>query len=345
MTLRVATVLSAREWESRLVAAARSSATVRLVLRAFLPGEVSEQSGSLDVVVVGSETPWATTARLLAWRRDGLSVVGVYPVGDRPAADRLRAAEVDVVLPDDLSAEAMLREIRLIEPAAHRTEGTAPLIAVTGARGAPGRTEVALAVAWNSSGRVPTTLIDADLDAPGLAIRLGIPPRPDLADAVDSVHSDGSLPAGVLHQIGRLAVLPGSHRPGEPSLRPEPIFDVVDAARFSRKVVVDAGPWPANQEVTKAATEAVIVVDGSPLGIVRAATVASEWTGPPPLLVLNRVRMSERTDVVAATRRWTGLEPSAVIPALPSVAKAARSAGIPVRKFRSLLAPLVGTDR
>lgn len=343
MTLRVATVLSAREWESRLVAAARTSATVRLVLRAFLPGEVSEQTDSLDVVVVGSETPWATTARLTAWRRDGLRVVGVHPVGDRPAADRLRAAEVDLVLPDDLGAEGMLREIRLIEPAAHRAEGTAPLVVVTGPRGAPGRTEVALALAWNSSGRVPTTLIDADLDAPAIAIRLGIPPRPDLADAVDSVHGSGSLPAAALHDIGRLAVLPGSHRPGEPPLRPEPIFDVVDAARYSRKVIVDLGPWPANPETTKAATAAVIVAEGSPLGIVRAAAVAAEWTGPPPRLVLNRVRPADRAEVITAIRRWTGLDPVAVIPPIPGIAGSIRGAGAPVRKLRKLLAPL-GTE-
>jgi MinD-like ATPase involved in chromosome partitioning or flagellar assembly len=340
VTLRVATVLSAREWESRLVASARSSATVRLVLRAFLPGEVSEQSESLDVVVVGSETPWATTARLMAWRRDGLRVVGVHPVGDRPAAERLRAAEVDLVLPDDLGAESMLREIRLIEPAAHRAEGNAPLVVVTGARGAPGRSEIALAIAWNSSGRVPTTLIDADLDAPALAIRLGLPPRPDLADAIDSVHSNGSLPAGLLQNIGRLAVLPGSHRPGEPPLRQEPIFDVVDAARYSRKVVVDTGPWPANQEVTKSATEAVVVADGSPLGIVRAAAVAADWTGPLPRLVVNRVRPADRSDVVAAIRRWTGVDPTVLIPPLSGMAAAARGAGAPLRKLRALLAPL-----
>jgi len=344
MTLRVATVLSAREWESRLVAAARSSATVRLVLRAFLPTEVSEQADGLDVVVVGSETPWATTARLNAWRRGGLRVVGVHPAGDRPAADRLRAAEADLVLADDLGAEAMLREIRLIEPAAERVEGTASLVVVTGARGAPGRTEVALALAWNSSGRQPTTLIDADLDAPGIAIRLGIPPRPDLADAVDAVHGAGVLTNELLHRIGRLAVLPGSHRPGEPPLRAEPVFDVVDAARTLGPVVVDAGPWPANQEIIKSATDALIVADGSPMGIVRAAGVTAEWTGPPPRLVVNRVRPIHRTDVENAIRRWTGLAPEACIPPLPGVASAARSAAEPTRRLRGLMAALAASE-
>ncbi|HSM01322.1 MAG TPA: hypothetical protein VK960_02615, partial [Acidimicrobiia bacterium] len=312
--------------------------------RAFLPTEVAEQATSLDVVVVGSETPWATTARLSVWKRDGLRVIGVHPVGDRPAADRLRAAGVDLVLPDDIGAEAMLREIRLVEPAAARDDGTRPLLAVTGARGAPGRTEVALTIAWNVSGRSETVLIDADLDAPAMAIRLGIAPRPDIADAVDAVHARGDLPPSFLHRIGRMAVLPGSHRPGEPPLRPEPIFDVVDAARSSGTTVVDTGPWPANQEIVKAAATAVMVVDSTPVGIVRAATLASSWTGPPPLLVLNRVRRSQRTDATAAVRRWTGLDPIAVIPALPAVVRASRSAAEPVRRLRALLAGVAGNE-
>lgn len=113
MTLRVATVLSAREWEARLVAGARSSASVRLVLRAFRPAEVAERAASLDIVVVGSETPWATPARIGSWLRLGLRVVGVHPVGDRPAAERFRSCGVDLALADDLEAEAMLREIRI----------------------------------------------------------------------------------------------------------------------------------------------------------------------------------------------------------------------------------------
>lgn len=237
----------------------------------------------------------------------------------------------------------MLREIRLVEPAAARDDGTHPLIAVTGARGAPGRTEVALTIAWNLSGRSETVLIDADLDAPAMAIRLGIAPRPDLADAVDAVHAGGGLPPAMLHRIGRLAVLPGSHRPGEPPLRPEPIFDVVDAARSARTTVADTGPWPGNQEVVKAATTAVMVADSSPVGIVRAAVMASSWTGPPPILIFNRVRRSQQTIATAAVRRWTGLDPTAVIPALPAVVRASRSAAEPVRRMRSLLAG-VGDD-
>lgn len=338
MTLRVATVLSAREWESRLVAAARATAGVRLVLRAFLPDEVLDRAGELDAVIVGAEIPWASPARLAAWSRSGVRVVGIHPAGDRPAADRLRTAGADLVLSDDLPADAILREVRLLEPAARREEPAHPLVAVTGARGAPGRTEIALAIAWMAAGSGTTILVDADLDAPGVAIRLGIPPRPDLADAVDAVHATGAVADHLLHPAGRLRVLPGAHRPGEPALRAEPVFDVVDALRVTGSVVVDTGPWIRGSEIVKAATTAVVVVDAAPAGIVRAAGVLAEWAGPPPRLVLNRV-VGPPDDVVRATRRWTGLEPAAVVPFAAAVMGAGRSGAMPTRR---LLKPLMG---
>ena len=330
MTLRVATVLSAREWESRLVAAARASASVRLVLRAFLPDEVLDRSHDLDVVVVGSETPWASAARLGAWMRAGIRVVGIHPVGDRPAAEHLATAGADLVLPDDLPAEAILREIRLIEPAAERSDPTHPLVTVTGAAGAPGRTEISLALAWIAAGRGPCTLVDADLAAPGLAVRLGIPPRPDLADAVDHVHESGTLPDRLIHPVGRLRIITGSHRPGEPALRPEPVFDVIDAARTTAPVIVDAGAWPQGGEIVKAATTAVVVAEASPIGVVRAAAMFGEWAGPPPRLILNRVT-SGAAEAVAAARRWTGLDPVALVAFHSSVMRTSRRGGRPDR--------------
>jgi len=340
MTMRVATVLSAREWEARLVSAARSSASVRLVLRAFLPSEVSDHADDLDAVVVGSETPWATPARLASWRRLGLLVVGIHPTGDRPAAARLHAAQADLVIADDLPVDAMLREIRLLEPAADRAGSTSRLFAVTGARGAPGRTEIAVALAWVLSRSEVTVLIDADLEAPGIAVRLSVAPRPDLADAVDGVHADGVVADGCLHDIGRLRILPGAHRPGEPALRPEPVFDVVDAARSVGRVVVDTGPWPSGIEIVKSATDAIFVIDGSPLGIVRATVVSAEWTGPPPTVIVNRVEPEHRDDVRLAVRRWTGLDPTVLIPPTRQVVGAARSGTAPSRRLLAALAPL-----
>jgi MinD-like ATPase involved in chromosome partitioning or flagellar assembly len=341
MTLRVATVLSARDWEARLVAGARSSASVRLVLRAFRPEEVAERAASLDVVVVGSETPWATPARIASWLRLGLRVVGIHPVGDRPAAERFRSCGVDLALADDLESEAMLREIRMLEPGAARPDAGRPLIAVTGGRGAPGRTEVAVSLAWALSGRGPTTLVDVDLEAPAVAIRLAVSPRPDLTDAVDHVHDTGTLPGRLVHRVGRLDVIPGSHRPAEATPRPEPVFDVVDAARSSSRVIVDTGPWPQANDIVKAADHAVVVVDGSPTGIVRAASLIADWTGPPPRLVVNRITSRGRVDAVRAVRRWTGLEPVVVVPWLRAVPPVARSGAPPPRALLRALRPLI----
>ena len=332
MTLRVATVLSARDWESRLVAAARASASVRLLLRAFLPDEVLDRSGDLDVVVVGSETPWASAARIRAWSRAGLRVTGIHPPGDRPAAERLREAGADLVLPDDLPAETLLREIRLLEPAAARPDATSSCVAVTGARGAPGRTEISLALAWIAAGSSRATLVDADLEAPAIAIRMGIDPKLDLADAVDAVHEEGTVPDRVLHRVGRLGVITGAHRIDEPRLRPEPVFDVIDALRIDGPVVVDTGPWPAGLEIIKSATTTVVVVEASPIGIVRAATILQEWTGPPPRLVVNRVGRSN-LDSVEAARKWTGLDPIGVVRFLPAAMQAARSGSRPSRRM------------
>ncbi len=328
MTLRVATVLSAREWESRLVTAARASASVRLVLRAFLPDEVIDRCGELDVVIVGSETPWASTARLSGWMRAGIRVVGIHPAGDRPAAERLTATGIDLVLADDLPAETILREIRLLEPAADRADPAHPLVAVTGPAGAPGRTEIALAVAWIMAGRGRCILVDADVDAPGIAVRLGISPRPDLADAVDHVHESGMVPDTVIHPAGRLGIVTGSHRPGEPALRPEPVFDVIDALRVVSPVVVDTGTWPLGAETVKAATIAVAVAEASPTGIVRATSLLGDWAGPPPRLVLNRVGPGAR-EALTSVRRWTGLEPAALVPLRRAIMQASRRGARP----------------
>ena len=52
MTVRVATVLSAREWEPMLVAHARETASVKVVLRAFKPADIESHAVDIDVVEV-----------------------------------------------------------------------------------------------------------------------------------------------------------------------------------------------------------------------------------------------------------------------------------------------------
>ena len=51
--------------------------------------------------------------------------------------------------------------------------------------------EIATALAWAASGKGATALVDADLQGPSVAVRLGLPPRPDLADCIDVVLDRG----------------------------------------------------------------------------------------------------------------------------------------------------------
>lgn len=340
MTPRVATVLSAREWESALVALARDTAEVRMVLRAYRPEEVEEEASRLDVVVAGSETSWVTPARIAAWRRRGLRVVGIFPCGDRPARQRLVAAGADEVLADDTPPGSVVRAIRLLRPAAEPAPATrtAPSLVVTGPPGGPGCTEVALAIAWARAGRHRTLLLDLDLDAPCLAIRLGRPPRPDLVDAAEAVHQTGSLPPAAVASCGPLALVAGSTRPADGTLPAHLVDDVAAAACcLADLVVIDAGARRPGDSLVKAADRAVLVADASPIGLVRAARLAAEWAGPQPALVLNRVPAGRTDELVAAARRWIGLEPAALVPRREAIAAAARAARPPARTLRRAL--------
>jgi len=343
MIPRVATVLSARDWEPALVGAIRESAAARLILRAYQPAELEERRDELDVVVAGAETSWVTSASIAAWRRSGLRVVGIYPDRDSPARRILETGGADEILSEDSSSDSKIAAIGAV--CAHRTEvvdePTGVFVAVTGSRGAPGRSEVALALAWNLAPKLDTLLLDADLEAPSVAIRLGLAARPDLADAADGCRVDGKLPNEAIHTRDGLSFIVGSHRPGEPALRGPLVEDVLDAAlgRFD-VVIADLGPSPAQMDLLKRADVALLVANADAVGIVRAAQTAADWAGPPPALVLNRVHQRSARDSVQAARKWLGLDPAVVIPVDRRISAAARAAEAPARSIRFPLARL-----
>lgn len=341
MIPRVATVLSARDWEAELVGVVRESAAARLVLRAYQPSEIEDRRDEIDVVVAGAETSWVTSAAVANWRRQGLRVIGVHPVADSPARRILETGGADEVIEESVAAEAKVAAIRAVvaSGATLPSDKAGTFVVVTGGRGAPGRTEVSLALAWNLAEHLRTLVVDADLEAPSLAVRLGLPPRPDLADAADYCRMSGELPGWAVHQRDGASFVVGSHRPGEPSLRPSLVDDVVDAALGQFDVVVaDLGPALADTDLLKRADAAVLVATGDAVGIVRAAQAVAEWAGPPPALVLNRVNGSDAHDSTMAARQWLGLDPAVVIREDRRIGLAARSAQPPTRSLRRQLA-------
>jgi len=343
MSVRVATVLSARDWEPGLVSYARETAEVLIVLRAFQPHEIEEHSSAIDVVVAGGEVSWVTPVQIASWQRAGLGVLGIHPVEDGPAASMLRAAGVDELLPDTADVRTIVTAIRFISPLADAVDrsGTGTFTTVAGPRGAPGTTEVALGLAWESGRTASTLLIDLDVDAPSIAIRLGLPPRPDIADAADQVRATGLIAADAVQQIGPISVVTGSHRVGEAPMRQTMIEDLVDAAAVAfDRVVADIGTSAPDDPILKRSDTAVLVADASAVGVVRAAHVVAGWAGPPPTIVLNRVAPRSKADVINAAREWTGIEPAAVIPDRTSIRAASLAARRPDVRLRKPLSRL-----
>ncbi len=332
---RVATVLTARRWEADFVNLARASALVRVVGRVYEAEDVERLAGEIDVLVAGAETSWVTPARIRAWRRCGIRVLGIHPAGDEPARRLLHAGTVDETLADTTPAQQVLHVARALAVARPTPLRTGCLVPVVGARGAPGRSEVALALAWTLAERCRTLLVDLDHEAPSLSLRLGLSARPHLTDAADAVRHGGELPPSLLQRAGPLWVVVGPPRP-EPS--PGLMAEVIYAGRGSfEMVLLDVGPIPGDHRLLPRADQAVLVCDGSPSGIVRAARLADAWLGPPPLLVLNRARGG---DTLRAVRRWVGLEPAAVIPYAPAVRDASRAAAEPPPLLLEALDPL-----
>ncbi len=343
MTVRVATVLSARDWEPALVAHARESAAVKVVVRAYQPSDIERNLDAIDVVVVGGETSWVTPSLTSTWRSLGVGVLGVVPEGDAPAARLMDMGGVDEVVPDTIEVTALVQAIRFIAPSGPRPEAPAMgrVVVVTGPPGAPGVTEMATAYALGRTRRSETVLIDLDVANPSIAVRLGLPPRPDVIDVADALRLDGDIDEDLIHRFHGLAVITGVHRPGMPEITREMRHGIFRAAsmRWS-DVIVDTGTSSSADTDPDGVDEVILVVDGSPVGIVRAAGLTERWLGPAPAVVVNRAPSQGRRQVVEAVRRWTGLDPVLVLPDRPAVRRSAISAHLPERRFARQVATL-----
>ncbi len=337
---RVATVLSAREWEPTFAGIARATGLVRLVARAYEPADLERRSGELDVIVAGAETVWVTPTAIKNWRSRGLGVLGVHPPYDRPARRLLTAGGADEVLPDTTPPEQILHTVRTMGRPATASKGSTGLIAVTGARGAPGISEIALGLAWGLGKRHPTLLIDLDRQGPSLSVRLGVLPSPDVAHAADAVMFSGDLPAGV-RRAGPLSLLSGPPPGQSGPLSSALINEVVQAAGGAfRRIVVDLGVGEPDDPLLYLAASRILACEASPKGLIRAAATVEAWAAPPPVLVLNRVPPDGEEDALQAARRWLGLEPVVIVPHLEEIQRAARVADPPSPELVRLLEPL-----
>ncbi len=288
MTIPVATVIGGGPWEAELVTTARTTGLARVVARCVDPDDVTRAARRAKVVIVGSETPWLTAGVVRTWRSQGLAVVGVHPPTDRPGRRLLTDGGCDLVVADHRPALDILRGLAGLVPPPDVPLGI--LVSVCGPRGAPGRSEIALAIAWLLGDRAPTLLAECDLAGQSIGLRLALPP-PTAAFSLEAVG-----PIEVLH------LAPGGGPLGESVLD----RTLALARGRYRHVVNDLGPRrPSGTDPF------VLVTTAEPVVLVRTAALLDRWDGPPPLLVANRVHHPAD---IRTVRRATGLDPIGVVP-------------------------------
>ena len=292
------------------------------------------------MIVAGAETAWVTPTAIKKWRGAGLSVLGLHPPHDRPAQRILTIGGADAVLPDTTPPDQVLQVVRILERPVPAESESGTLTAVTGSKGAPGISEVALCLAWGLAERRPTLLIDLDRQGPSLSVRLGVTPAPDVAHAADAVMMSGVFPPEV-RRIGRLALLAGPAMRHSGPLAGSLINEVVQAAEGTfERIVVDLGVSAPDDPLLYRAASRILTCEASPKGLVRAAATVESWAAPLPSLVLNRVPPGTNADTINAARHWLGLEPRVLLPNLAEVPETSRAAGPPNRRLVELLEPL-----
>ena len=289
----VATVLSGRAWEPRLVATARQTGRLRVVGRAYAPEDLG-QFGSVECLIVGSETAWLSKELIRNWQRRGCRVVGLYPFGDRPGASLL--ADADLVVPHHHNPIDLVHRIGLLPFSSPRTPTMTAVTAVTGGRGSPGCTTIAVAL-----GAVlpDSVVLDADT-SPGLVPMFGLPP-----DSEDALIHELALSPTCKVRVKSAGNWPSA---GLRALSPA---TVAAQRELHANVVVDAGLLEPRAPLLRAADHIVLVVEASNAGLARAAIALDQWTLPEPTLVLNKVR---DPSIVAACRYLLGLDPTASLP-------------------------------
>ncbi len=323
----VATVLSPREWERALVEAARRTAAVRIVGRAYEPEDL-HRMGPIDIVVVGTETAWLSAPLLRAWRSRGWSVVGVHTGPDSPGRKLLERGAAEMIVDESTLPERLLHMVAScpVAPTAG-PEGTR-IITVTGPRGAPGRTTVAVALARLAG--EGTLLLDAD-PLPNIGPALGMGPGPGIEEIVDRLRQDGGFDELFSRGDG-LAVL-CSESSGHP-LAGAVMCELALSMRstFSTVILETGPPGPDLSRMVRVADLVVLVVDGTAQGVIRAARLVADWPADPPAVVLNRIR-GDTEPLVRSCRAALGLEPSVLLP---------RFAGNPVEAAAPFISQLAG---
>jgi len=389
MKLRIVTAGVGIQWESALVQACQDGAVRAIVVqRCCDAGDLLAvaASGKAEVALVASGMRWLDRDTVVRLGSAGLAIVGVVPAGDEHAERRLRQLGIDHVAQGNARPATLIEHARaaiagrtdghdgpgddrsgqarqLPAPRAESTEADASasaggpdgadsrnaLVVVWGPKGAPGRTTVAVNLAFEArplAGEV--LLVDADTYGGSISQTLGfLEEHPGLAWAA-RLSSRGELDAPKLwHATHRAG--PGGPRvlSGLPradlwtEIRPGTWQSLLELFRLSfRLTVVDVGFCLEEEEellydhvrfrrnaVTRIALQqadlVIAVARADPVGLHAFIHGYQQLRdiGIDPRhvrVVVNQVRGLYGGDAVpqirAALNRYLGVEPSVFVP-------------------------------
>jgi MinD-like ATPase involved in chromosome partitioning or flagellar assembly len=353
--IRVITIAADVEQEAALAFELERDPRFEVVFRCFDRVETlaAVRAAPADVLLSVGASPWFDYQCFEETGRAGLLRFGV--ADDIVQAELLEVSGFTIASRlDDIERLALERQgqVRTVE----ESEGPGRLLAVWGPKGAPGRTSIAIELAYAlAESELSTALIDADLYGGDVAQLLAIGPGPP-----DIVTLARAGARGELRDPNRLESLlrvdatgphlvPGLLRAqlsGEVSA-----FGWNEVLRAARHVfgstVVDVGfclEPPVDEHVggrnevalatVKAADKIVCVLRTDPVGVrtflwavcSHAAEIDVERT----IFVANRVRSGEEREVKRLLRRHLGVVQLVAIPDRPDLMTEAMWAGRPV---------------
>lgn len=362
--------------EATVAAAVGSSGELRVARRcADLSEALAAAHAGVGEAVVVSEQPQLHRGVVAEFMAAGTAVIG--SPGTRAATDHLRSLGIEEIVAPDASADdlaaAVARALRRAPEAEHEREtdgeqalphGTqrGSLVAVWGPTGAPGRTTVAVSLAYDFAQAGGALLVDVDTYGGAVAQALGmLDEAPGIAAlARASLHgalTDDTVRRHALQAADGLRVLSGVTRaerwPELSAAALEPVWELLRS--HSPVTVVDCGfslerdeelqydtraPQRNGATLSALAAADVVVVVGSaePLGVQRLVHALSvlDAVAPedvtPRVVVVNRVRAAVAGDqprqaVADALKRFAGVDDVWTIGWDPRACDAATLAG------------------
>ncbi len=344
--------------EATVAAAVGAAPDLRVARRCADLGEaLAAAHAGLGVAVVVSEQPQLHRGVVAEFIAAGVAVIG--SPGTYAATDHLRSIGIEEIVPPDASAEdiaaAIARAVRQAPEVEHAAEGAtgehvapnAPqrgsIVAVWGPTGAPGRTTVAVSLAYDFAQAGGALLVDADTYGGAVAQALGmLDEAPGIAAlARASLHGtlgDETVRRHALEAAPGLRVLSGITRAERwPELSAAALEPVWDLLRLHSSItVVDCGfsleqdeelqydtraPQRNGATLSALAAADVVVAVGSaePLGVQRLVHALSELDAVAPadvtarVVAVNRVRASVAGDqprraIADALKRFAGVD-------------------------------------